>query len=79
MYSVVIHKATRKPSVVASDLCLGVATVEAENLYKASQLFAKHGTLASGVCVIVVPSSVVHSELSNWDVTSHMVYQCGGF
>ncbi len=78
MYSVVIHKATRKPLVVASNLCLGAATVEAVNIYKAAQSLSKHGTLASGVSVIVIPSSVVYPELANWGITSHAVYQCGG-
>lgn len=79
MYSLLIHKATRKPFVAASDLGLVDAKSQAEKLYDASKLFADHGTLASGVCVVVVPTAALTDTFSNLDIRAHAVHQCGGY
>lgn len=79
MYSLLIHKATRKPFVAASDMDLSAAKAQAEKLYDASKLFAEHGTLASGVCVVVVPTDALTDTFSNLDIRAHGVHQCGSY
>ena len=79
MYSVLIHKATRAIHVVQNDMELQAAKDLSVSLYEASKSLSQHGTLASGVCTLVVPSCTVTAGFSNLDAREHQVYQCGGY
>lgn len=83
MYFLVIHKATRKPFVAVQGLELQAAKERAESVYESSKMFAEHGTLASGVCVAVMPDSALESaldgSLSSLDIRASALHQCGGF
>lgn len=52
-HSVLVHKATRGPRIVKTDLPLEAAVREASAMYDASKVFAGAGLLPSGVAVLV--------------------------
>jgi hypothetical protein len=82
-YSVLIHKATRSPFVASSGHSLHAAIRVASDLYDASKTFGSHGTLATGVSVMVFSDfdAMRIQELKTLQVQdlSKRAYQCGGW
>lgn len=80
-YSVVLHKATRKPKIVLKGQALDAAVKRASGLYEDSLLFAQHKSLHSGVAVFVLSDEVAaRLEATNdFGLLKSSMYQCGSW
>lgn len=83
LFSVVIHKATRTALIELSGLTFKDAQEKAGSLYEVSKVFSKHGSLASGVSILVMADAAARhkAETGYWLNDDHkdVTYQCGGY
>lgn len=84
MFSLVIHKATRKPTLYSAGLPSLAAAVEASHaLFEVCKKLSDAKLLASGVAVLVLTdaSAEIVSTTGTWpkSSTEDTLYQCGGY
>ena len=84
MFSVVIHKATRKPTLATAGLpSMASAIAAAHVLYEACKQLSNANVLASGVSILVLADAdaEIITTTGIWpkSTTEHTLYQCGGY